>query len=346
MNKNKKLGVNKPVANKLKTFAHIMEGLALFLAVINKIPPKKNVEKNPFIVGKGKLPLVASHRAGAINNPENTLLAFRECVLLNGSDIIESDLHLTKDGYLVLSHDRYIDRTCNINGDISLEEVLKLCEDESKRHYINDMTLAELQQYNFGYYFTDKNGNRIYKDTKDFAEKGLKIITVEQLFDLFYESHPDLMFTLDIKDDGETGFKVCKLLNDILNKYPNYKDQVSVGTFHDEIGKELDNKYPDLIKGAPPYTAAFFVITQYLKINLFCNRNFACLQIPTSHDFKIFELPLVNKSLVERAHLRNIAVHYWTINDPNDMRTLIELGVDCIMTDDPILLNQVLDEYR
>ena len=42
----------------------------------------------------------------------------------------------------------------------------------------------------------------------------------------------------------------------------------------------------------------------------------------------------------------NIAVQFWTINDENDMRFLIERGVDAIMTDDPQLLRRVLEEYR
>lgn len=351
MKKNKEInsGENKPVAKKhkkLRIFACIMAGVVLFFAVCNIIPPKKNVETNPFIVNEGELPMVAAHRGGAINNPENTMLAFRECVLSNGADIVESDLYLTKDGYLVFNHNEYIDETCNINGDISLEEVEKRCEDESNRHYIKDMTLADLQQYNFGYYFTDKSGERIYKDAEDFAEKGLQIATADQLFELFYESHPDLMFIVEIKDGGETGFKACKIFNDILNKYPNYRDQIVIGSFHDEIGEELENKYPDLFTGAPSHPAAKFVITQYLGVNIFYNSDFACLQIPTSHDLEVFELPLLSKSLVNRAHRRNVAVQYWTINDPDDMRTIIGLGADCIMTDDPILLNQILDEYR
>lgn len=77
------------------------------------------------------------------------MLAFREAVGTIGVDIIESDLYLTKDGYLVYNHDDYVDETCNINGDISLDEVKTLCEDEANRHYICDMTLAELEQYGY-----------------------------------------------------------------------------------------------------------------------------------------------------------------------------------------------------
>ncbi len=80
-------------------------------------------------------------------------------------------------------------------------------------------------------------------------------------------------------------------------------------------------------------------------MNIFDNSDFACLQIPMSYDVGI-ELDLVAKTLVNRAHRRNIAVQYWTINDADEMRQLIELGCDCIMTDDPELLQSVLNEYR
>ena len=122
----------------------ILLSIVMFFVIINVIPPKKNVANNPFVVGEGKLPLIAAHRGGKINNPENTMLAFREAVLTIGVDIIESDLYLTKDGYLVYNHDSYIDETCNINGDISFGELEELIEDKSNRHYIKDMTLSEL----------------------------------------------------------------------------------------------------------------------------------------------------------------------------------------------------------
>ncbi|MBQ7829787.1 MAG: hypothetical protein IJ345_05905 [Clostridia bacterium] len=324
----------------------ILLTIVMFFVVINAIPPKKNVENNPFVVGKGELPMIAAHRGGSINNPENTLLAFREAVTTIGVDIIESDLYLTADGYLVYNHDSYIDETCNVNGDISLDEVKALCEDESKRHYIEDMTLAELKQYNFGYYFEDKDGNRIYKDVEDIEAAGLQIATVDQLFDMFYESNPDLLFIVEIKNGGDKGREACRILADALEAYPEYKDQIVIGTFNDEIEQELKTNYPDLLRGAPTGSAAKFVLTQYLGVNIFDNGDFACLQIPLSYDIKGINIPLDSKSLVKRAHRRNIAVQYWTINDPDEMRMLIEMGVDCIMTDDPVLLAEILEEYK
>lgn len=329
----------------LKITGCILAAIVLFFAIINLIPPRANVENNPFVVEKGDLPMIAAHRGGSDNNPENTMLAFREAVETIGVDIIESDLYLTADGYLVYNHDSYIDETCNVNGDLSLDEVEDLCDEKSNRHYIRDMTLSQLRQYNFGYYFEDEDGNRPYRDVTDIEAAGLQIATVEQLFEAFYESHPDLLFIVEIKDGGDRGREACRILAEVLDRYPDYKDQIVIGTFNDEIEEELKASYPDLLRGAPTGTAAKFVLTQYLGVNLFDGGDFACLQIPMSYDLGV-EIRLDKATLVRRAHRRNIAVQYWTINDPDEMRQLIEMGVDCIMTDDPKLLSEILEEYR
>ena len=332
---------------KIKIIGGIVLGIILFFTIIIAIPPKKNVKENPFLVGKGNLPMIAAHRGGTDNNPENTMFAFRKAVNEIGIDIIESDLYITKDGYLVYNHDSYVDETCNINGNLTLDEVEDLVDDSKKRHYIKDLTLAELEQYNFGYYFEDENGNRPYKDKtpEECKEMGLQIATVDKLFEEFYTSNPNLLFIVEIKNGGELGYKACKILNDTLNKFPEYRDQIVIGTFNDEIEKELKEKYPDLLRGAPTGTAAKFVLTQKLGVNLFDNSNFACLQVPTSYDLGI-TINLDKRALINRAHRRNIAVQYWTINNPDEMRELIELGCDAIMTNNPILLKQVLAEYK
>lgn len=329
----------------LRIFLIIVAFIAVFMVTINVIPPKANVEKNPFVVGEGELPQIAAHRGGGDNNPENTMLAFREAVKTIGVDIIESDVYLTKDGFLVYNHDAYIDETCDINGDITLSQVKALCEEEENRHYIEDMTLEELEKYNFGYYFEDAEGNRPYKTATDLEQKGLQIATVDKLFEEFYADYSDLLFIVEIKNSGEKGFKACEILNATISNYPKYREQIVVGTFHNEIETELKEKYPELLRGAPTGTAAKFTLTQFLGVNIFDNGDFSCLQIPTSYDLGI-TLTLDKKTIIKRAHRRNVAVQYWTINDADEMRSLIELGCDCIMTDNPKLLKEVLEEYK
>ena len=69
---------------------------------------------------------------------------------------------------------------------------------------------------------------------------------------------------------------------------------------------------------------------------------FVALQIPTTD----YVVNLGTSRVINYAHKNNIAVQYWTINDPDEMRMLIEMGVDCIMTDDPVLLSQILEDYK
>jgi len=63
-----------------------------------------------------------------------------------------------------------------------------------------------------------------------------------------------------------------------------------------------------------------------------------CAQVP--HRFK--GVTVTDRRFVERAHAAGIAVHVWTIDDPDEMHELLDLGVDGIMTDRPAVLRDVL----
>ena len=335
------------MGRKLRNFGVAVLSIAAFMTLINVVPPAKSVSDNPFIKGENEKVMIAAHRGGADTNPENTLLAYRAAVNEYKVDILESDLYLTKDGYLVYNHDSYVDETCNINGDISYEEMDNLIDDKSNRHYIEDYTLEELKQYNFGYYFKDKEGNRPYKDltNEEVKEKGLQILEVEDLFKEFYETNKDLLFIVEIKNSGERGYEACDKLASALNKYPEYKDQIVIGTFNPEIETYLKETYPSLHRGASTAGAAGFVITEMLKVNLFNTNKFSCLQVPMSYDIKGIEIKLDSKMYINRAHRRNIAVQYWTINDKEEMKYLADLGCDAIMTDDLDAAKEFIEEY-
>ncbi len=64
----------------------------------------------------------------------------------------------------------------------------------------------------------------------------------------------------------------------------------------------------------------------------------ACAQVPVRYG----PVPVVDRRFVAGAHRREVQVHVWTINDAEEMRQLLDLGVDGIMTDEPVVLKEVL----
>lgn len=320
----------------LKILLCIIAVLAVFLVVINIIPPGKVMENNPFVKEKGALPMIAAHRGGGVSNPENTLMAFRAAVNEFGIQICETDLWMTSDGHLVYSHDSTINRMA--------------CPEGAEKVTIAEHTLAELRRYNMGYNFKDPDtGAYPYRNASE-AEQvslGLKILEFHELLEEFYNTKKDLLFIVEIKNGGETGYAAADIIDKTLTeRFPDYKSNIVIGTFHPEIEKNLKDKHPTLMRGASTSGAARFVVTQMLRVNLFSGADFTCLQVPMEYNIKGIRLNLTRSTYIERAHRRNIAVQYWTINDADDMRFLIERDVDAIMTDDPKLLKQVLAEYK
>ena len=86
---------------------------------------------------------IFAHRGSKGTHPENTLASFKGAVRV-GSDGIELDVHLTKDGQLVVIHDETVDRTTNGTGEI------------------RTLTLAEIKEFDAGSWFkSDFAGEKI-----------------------------------------------------------------------------------------------------------------------------------------------------------------------------------------
>ncbi|MBR5966984.1 MAG: hypothetical protein IK001_00155 [Lachnospiraceae bacterium] len=323
-------------SKKLKVFLCIIAVLVLFFTVINVIPPQKVTENNPFLKAKDALPMIAAHRGGGISNPENTLMAYRAAVNEYGIQICETDVWMTSDGHLVYSHDSTINRMA--------------CKEGDEKVVIAEHTLAELREYNMGYNFADPDtGEYIYRDKTEEEQEalGLKILEFDELMEEFYDTNKQLLFIVEIKNGEETGYKAADIIDETLTeRFPDYKNSIVIGTFHPEIETYLKEKHPTLMRGGSTAGAGKFVFTQMLGVNLFANADFTCLQIPMTYKIKGIKFNLTRKNYIKRAHRKNMAVQYWTINDPDDMRFLIERDVDAIMTDDPKLLKKVLDEYK
>jgi glycerophosphoryl diester phosphodiesterase len=227
-----------------------------------------------------------------------------------GVDFLESDVRLTSDDELVLFHDDDLKRTIGESGSV------------------REKTLDELRQMDFGHMFTQDGV------TFPFRNKGLAVVTLREAFEEF----PHARINLDIKDSDRVAPQV---LAELLEEY-NRLSSVVIASFIPEQMKLFRGIMPDAITSAHPREVRDFVLgTRLRALSLFSrNIQYQALQVP----IKDGSITVVNERFVEQAHKRRIAVHVWTINKREEMEWLIELGVDGIFTDEPMLMREVLSE--
>ena len=205
----------------------------------------ENIYDNTYI-RLGKHPLISAHRAGGDLAPEETLMAFEACMAPTDYkvDIVEFDLHLTKDNELVLLHDGTVDRTSN--------GVEHFGEKDIK---VIDKTLAELKELNFGENFPGLDNSYPYRGEKwnqldDETKNKIRILTLDEVLSFLTTTRPDdLNYIIEIKDGGKDGERAMDKLNEKMHEY-NIVDKTIVGTFKDNVTRYIDKKYPDLIRSA------------------------------------------------------------------------------------------------
>jgi len=170
------------------------------------------------------------------------------------------------------------------------------------------------------------------------------VTTLEDLIKAF----PDNLINVEIKQSGETGLQalaaVIELMEDLDDDYDTFS-RIVLASFHKEIFKELQRIQKDdqpilMLSPGTSGVVKYFVL-HTLRLDLFYFDHVAVLQVPTEE----YGLRLDTAGFIRTAHKHNIAVHYWTIDDPDVMLKLIENGADGIMTNIPSLLKSVLDEY-
>ncbi len=228
---------------------------------------------------------VWAHRGASAYAPENTLSAFILSAKL-GADGIELDVHLTKDGEIVVCHDASINRTSDGEG------------------VIEEMTLEELRQYSFGY--STAFGKRFYDE---------KIATLAEVYDAILPT--DLVINVELKRTNP-GI-VDKVLE--LDKKYNAGDRVIYSSFVHEYLEELKEKSPESVV-APLYGDD----PEYLRLG-------ALLKASALHP--AFAPVLANEDYMSNAHAAGLRVHAYTPNSREDLKALMEVGVDAVITNYP-----------
>jgi len=150
------------------------------------------------------------------------------------------------------------------------------------------------------------------------------------------EAFPEVRFNIDCKSD-EALPALLRLLHD-----SEATDRVCIGSFsHKRLRKLRQRGGEDLLTCLSPREVASLRLARRLGG---VSPRVAQVPVQAGGSLNRARITIVNERLIYDAHQHGIPVHVWTINDADEMKRLLDLGVDGIMTDDPELLRSVLIE--
>jgi glycerophosphoryl diester phosphodiesterase len=338
----------KPISKGIKITALVMAVIIVAWGVIALLPIKnKYWIVNP-MRKEGELPILIAHGGGNREFPDNTLEAFYNAYSVDERVMMETDVSITKDGVVILSHDTTLDRKTNVTGAIIDWNYSDLITQEVDFGYTNptddnDCLSGERK------HFKGADGQEKYPTDVEYPE-GVSprhetvflATTLEELIVAF----PNNRINVEIKQSGEIGLRALSAVIDLLEKHDAF-DRVVVASFHEELYDEFQRlqkagEVPAEFMYSPAYAASIeFFVLQMLKMDVFFGDEMCVFQLPMEE----YGIKLATRGFVKSVHKHNLAVHFWTINEKEDMEYLIEIGADGIMTDYPHRLKEVYEDY-
>lgn len=255
-----------------------------------------------------RTPIVIGHRGAAGEAPENTLPSF-ERALADGAAILESDVHLSRDGVPVLIHDDELGRCTDGSG------------------LVRDHDLAALRRLDAGYGFRPEGA-----DDHPFRGRGLRIPTLPEALAAF----PRARFNLELKENlpGMVAHSLAAVAE--AGRAAHVLLTSASDALMAELRAEVARRGVPVALGASTGEVARFAVAALRREAP--PEGPMALQVPTSFAGR----PLVTRELIDHAHRHGVHVHVWTVDEPDEMRALLELGVDGIVTDFPARLARVI----
>lgn len=234
-----------------------------------------------------------AHRGASAYAPENTMPAFEKAIEL-GADGIELDVHLSRDGEVMVCHDDTVDRCTNGTGKV------------------RKMTCEQLKSLDCSYTFPEY--------------RGVQMPTLREVYQLIAPTRLTVNVELKPRTFLDIGLEQkCIALAEEFGM----TDRVIYSSFHFTRLRRLrliDQNIP---------SALLYESWKSLLIRHLNHRSRTALHPEFADMFR--------KEAVERIHRAGQQVNVWTVNEPEDVRRLAELGVDAIITNKPDLVRSVLE---
>ena len=161
-------------------------------------------------------PRIFAHRGSTILAPENTEAAF-DLAIDHQSDVLETDVRLSKDGVVIVTHDETLERTTNGTGRVI------------------DWTLPELKELDAGYRFRSIHGETFTRGT-------LRLITLQELI----QRYPNVGINIDIKDKT---LAAAEAVAHVL-KQTSHTQWLNVGSFHANVMQHFRRLAPTISSAA------------------------------------------------------------------------------------------------
>lgn len=215
-----------------------------------------------------------------------------------GVDVIETDVHQTLDGHIVVSHDASGKRAANVDREI------RRC------------SLSEVQSWDVGWGFVDGSGQRRYAGT------GCRIPLLSELLSAF----PDMAYNIDLKQHRP------KMVEPVLRVLADHavEERVTLASFHtSNIRLVRQSNFAGDTALSRDEVLLFLATPAALWPRLGIRAE--SIQIPPMAG----PLSVSSRSYIAKCHSVGLRAEYWTINDPIDAEVLLDRGADGIMTDDP-----------
>ena len=239
-----------------------------------------------------------AHRGASAERPENTLPAFERAVEC-GVDALEMDVHLTRDGHLIVSHDPDGRRMAAVPVAWA------------------DLDLAEARRLDVGWGFLAPDG------TRPFAGQGISVPLFEDVLDAF----PQVRINVDLKGPAA----VAAMLALITARQAS--ERVTLASFQTATAVEVRRK------GYTGETAlSQYEVMTLLALPALLWRQLpltgSAAQVPVAQGAIRFD----RAAFLAKCHSLGLRVDYWVVDDPAEAQRLLDLGADGVMTNDPAAL--------
>lgn len=234
------------------------------------------------------------------------MAAFDMAVGTFRTDMIELDVRITCDGELVVIHDETVDRTTDAMGKVS------------------EFAFKDLEPVDAGHQFC-QDGEYPYRG------RGVRVPRLDEVLSAF----PRTLFNIEVKDDVPA---IEDVFADVI-RGAGALARVCVGSELDAVSKRLLRTLPDACHFYPRSAVTNMIIGLKAGATPRDDDPYDVLDIPLYYG----GARLVDTQLLFRAARIGRWVNVWTVDDPLEMRRLVNEQVGGIMTDRPDLLRRVLD---